>query len=69
MAGLSRQIQQLGECERSRVIFHSVILLLFLSGVLLIVFLMDEVETLSFGDDYLKVENDINVSMTTSSSV
>ena len=69
MAGLSRQIQQLGECERSRVIFHIIILLLFLSGVLLMVFLMDEVETLSFGDDYLKVENDINVSMTTSSSV
>ena len=66
MAGLSRQIQQLGECERSCVIFYSVILLLFLSGVLLMVFLMDEVETLSFGDDYLNVENDINVSMTTS---
>ena len=31
------------------------------------VFLMDEVETLSFGDDYLKVENDINVSLSTSS--
>ena len=38
MAGLSRQIQQLGECERSHVIFHSVILLVFLSGVLLMVF-------------------------------
>ena len=69
MAGLSRQIQQLGECERSRVIFHSVILLLFLSAILLMVFLMNEVETLSFGDDYLKVENDINVSLSTSSSV
>ena len=69
MAGLSRQIQQLGECERSRVIFHSVILLLFLSAVLLMVFLMNEVETLSFGDDYLKVENDIDVSLSTSSSV
>ena len=69
MAGLSRQIQQLGECERSRVIFHIIVLLLFLSAVLLMIFLMNEAETLSFGDDYLKVENDINVSMTTSSSV
>ena len=33
------------------------------------VFLVDEVETLSFGDDYLNVENDINVSMTTLFSV
>ena len=69
MAGLSRQIQQLGECERSRVIFHVIVLLLFLSAILLMVFLMNEVETLSFGDDYLKVENDINVSLSTSSSV
>ena len=30
---------------------------------------MDEAETLSFGDDYLTVENDINVSMSTSTSV
>ena len=69
MAGLSKQIQQLGECERSCVIFHVIILLLFLSGVLLMVFLMNEVETLSFGDDYLLVNNDINVTMKTSSSV
>ena len=69
MVGLSRQIQQLGGCERSRVIFHLIILILFLSGVLLMIFLMDEAETLSFGDDYLTVENDINVSMSTSSSV
>ena len=69
MAGLSRQIQQLGECERSRVIFHIIVLLLFLSAVLLMIFLMNEAETLSFGDDYLKVENDINVSLSTSSSV
>ena len=69
MAGLSRQIQQLGECERSRVIFHAIILLLFLSGVLSMVFLMNEVKTLSFGDDYLFVDNDINATMTTSSSV
>ena len=69
MAGLSRQIQQLGECERCRVIFHIIVLLLFLSAVLLMIFLMNEAETLSFGDDYLKVENDINVSLSTSSSV
>ena len=69
MAGLSRQIQQLGECERSRVIFHIIVLLLFLSAVLLMVFLMNEVEMLSFGDNYLLVENDINASTTTSSSV
>ena len=69
MAGLSRQIQQLGECERSRVIFHIIVLLLFLSAVLLMIFLMNEAETLSFGDDYLKVEIDINVSLSTSSSV
>ena len=66
MARLSKQIQQLGECERSRVIFHVIILLL---DVLLMVFLMNEVETLSFGDDYLLVNNDINVTMKTSSSV
>ena len=69
MAGLSRQIQQLGECERSRVIFHIIVLLLFLSAVLVMIFLMNEAETLSFGDDYLKVESDINVSLSTSSSV
>ena len=69
MARLSKQMQQLGECERSRVIFHVIILLLFLSGVLLMVFLMNEVETLSFWDDYLLVNNDINVTMKTSSSV
>ena len=40
MAGLSRQIQQLGECERSRVIFHIIVLLLFLSAVLLMIFLI-----------------------------
>ena len=53
MAGISRQIQQLGECERSRVIFHVIVLLLFVSGLSLLVFLMDKAETLSFGEDYI----------------
>ena len=44
MAGLSRQIQQLCECERSCVIFHVIVLLLFMIGVLLMVLLMKEVE-------------------------
>ena len=49
MAGLSRQIQQLGECERSRVIFHVIVLLLFMIGILLMVLLMKEVDILYLG--------------------
>ena len=45
------------------------VLLLFLSGILLRVFLMREVETLAFGDDYLLVECDVNDSKSTSSPV
>ena len=60
MAGLSRQIQQLGECERSRVIFHLIILVLFMSAIVLLVFLMRGVETLSFGEDYVIVQDYIN---------
>ena len=69
MVGLSRQIQQLGECERSRLIFHLIVLLLFVSGVLLLVFLLKETETLSFGEDFLVVSDYINVSVTTSPPV
>ena len=69
MAGISRQIQQLGECERSGLIFHVIALLLFVAAILFIVFLTGKMETLSFGDDYL-IENDyINSSVTTLRSV
>ena len=69
MVGLSRQIQQLGKCERPRLIFHLIVLLLFVSGVLLLVFLLKETETLSFGEDFLVVSDYINVSVTTSPPV
>ena len=69
MAGLSRQVQQLGACERSRVIFHLVILVLFVSAVLLMIFLMKEAEALSFGEDYVVVKYYINSSTAISSSV
>ena len=69
MAGLSRQVQQLGACERSCVIFHLVILMLFVSAVLLMIFLMKEAEALSFGEDYVVVKDYINSSTAISSSV
>ena len=69
MVGVSRQVQQLGECERSRVIFHLVVLLVFISSILLLAFLMKETKTLSFGDDYVVVEYYINSTMNTSHSV
>ena len=69
MVGVSRQVQQLGECERSRVIFHLVVLLVFISSILLLAFLMKESKTLSFGDDYVVVEYHINSTMNTSHSV
>ena len=69
MVGVSRQVQQLGECERSRVIFHLVVLLVFISSILLLAFLMKESKTLSFGDDYVVVEYYINSTMNTSHSV
>ena len=69
MAGVSRQVQQLGECERSGVIFHLVVLLVFISSILLLAFLMKESKTLSFGDDYVVVEYYINSTMKTSHSV
>ena len=69
MAGLSRQVQQLGACERSRVIFHLVVLLVFIGGILLLAFLMKEAEALSFGEDYVVVKDYINSSTVISSSV
>ena len=69
MVGVSRQVQQLGECERSRVIFHLIVLLVFISSILLLAFLMKESKTLSFGDDYVVVEYYINSTMNTSHSV
>ena len=69
MVGVSRQVQQLGECERSRVIFHLVVILVFISSILLLAFLMKESKTLSFGDDYVVVEYYINSTMNTSHSV
>ena len=69
MVGVSRQVQQLGECERSRVIFHLVVLLVFIGSILLLAFLMKESKTLSFGDDYVVVEYYINSTMNTSHSV
>ena len=69
MVGVSRQVQQLGECERSRVIFHLVVLLVFISCILLLAFLMKESKTLSFGDDYVVVEYYINSTMNNSHSV
>ena len=69
MAGISKQIQQLGACERSRVIFHLIIAVLFVSAVLLMIFLMKEAEALSFGEDYVVVKDYINSSTTSSSSV
>ena len=69
MAGLSRQVQQLGACERSCVIFHLVILVLFVSAVLVMIFLMKEAEALLFGEDYVVVKDYISSSTTISSSV
>ena len=68
MAGLSQQVQQLGACERSRVIFHLVILVLSVSAVLLVNFLM-KAEALSFGENYVVVKDYISSSTTISSSV
>ena len=69
MEGISKQIQQLGACERSRVIFHLIIVVLFVSAVLLMIFLMKEAEALSFGKDYVVVKDYINSSTTSSSLV
>ena len=69
MAGLSQQVQQLGASERSRVIFHLVVLLVFIGGILLLAFLMKEAEALSFGEDYVVVKDYINSSTAISSSV
>ena len=69
MVGVSRQVQQLGECERSCVIFHLVVLLVFIISILLLAFLMKESETLSFGYNYVVVEYYINSTMNTSHSV
>ena len=69
MAGVSRQIQQLGGCERSRVMFHFIVLVLFISCILFLAFLRKEGENLSFGKDYVILEDYINSTMMTSSSV
>ena len=69
MTGISKQIQQLGAFRRSHVIFHLIIVVLFMSAVLLLTFLMKEAETLSFGEDYVVVKDFINSSTMSSSSV
>ena len=69
MAGISKQIQQLGACESFRVIFHLIFMALFMSAVLLMIFLMKEAEALSFGEDYVVVKDYMNSSTTSSSSV
>ena len=69
MVRLSRKIQQLGECERPRLIFHLIVLLFFMIGIFLMVFLLKEAESLSFGEDYLVADDYINSSYTPSSSV
>ena len=69
MAEVSRQVQQLSECERSHVIFHLVVLLIFIGSILLLASSMKESKALSFGNDYLIVENYINSTMKTSHSV
>ena len=55
MEGISRKIQQLGECKRSCVIC---LITLCLCGVMLIL-LRNEEEKYNFEDDYIKVNTTV----------